>query len=105
MILDPTQGFLVRLGGGPMEVVPFEDGAELVPSYLEMVAGLNRESTEDDVAFVALMTSDDEDTIHRRSTQISVQLAGLQGFPYNHPGRNAPCPCGSGKKFKLCHGQ
>jgi preprotein translocase subunit SecA len=19
--------------------------------------------------------------------------------------RNAPCPCGSGKKFKLCHGQ
>jgi SEC-C motif len=20
------------------------------------------------------------------------------------PGRNDPCPCGSGKKFKLCHG-
>jgi hypothetical protein len=20
-------------------------------------------------------------------------------------GRNAPCPCGSGKKFKLCHGR
>jgi preprotein translocase subunit SecA len=20
-------------------------------------------------------------------------------------GRNAPCPCGSGKKFKHCHGQ
>jgi preprotein translocase subunit SecA len=19
--------------------------------------------------------------------------------------RNAPCPCGSGKKFKLCHGR
>jgi preprotein translocase subunit SecA len=19
--------------------------------------------------------------------------------------RNSPCPCGSGKKFKLCHGQ
>jgi preprotein translocase subunit SecA len=19
-------------------------------------------------------------------------------------GRNEPCPCGSGKKFKLCHG-
>ncbi|MGB6457991.1 MAG: SEC-C metal-binding domain-containing protein, partial [Streptosporangiaceae bacterium] len=19
-------------------------------------------------------------------------------------GRNAPCPCGSGKKFKMCHG-
>ena len=21
------------------------------------------------------------------------------------PGRNAPCPCGSGKKYKLCHGR
>ncbi|MCR5856483.1 SEC-C domain-containing protein [Mesorhizobium sp. J428] len=20
------------------------------------------------------------------------------------PGRNEPCPCGSGKKFKHCHG-
>jgi uncharacterized protein len=20
------------------------------------------------------------------------------------PGRNDPCPCGSGKKFKKCHG-
>jgi uncharacterized protein YecA (UPF0149 family) len=22
----------------------------------------------------------------------------------NAPGRNEPCPCGSGKKFKKCHG-
>ena len=21
------------------------------------------------------------------------------------PGRNDPCPCGSGKKFKYCHGR
>jgi preprotein translocase subunit SecA len=21
------------------------------------------------------------------------------------PGRNAPCPCGSGKKYKMCHGR
>ena len=21
------------------------------------------------------------------------------------PGRNAPCPCGSGKKYKVCHGR
>jgi len=20
-------------------------------------------------------------------------------------GKNAPCPCGSGKKFKMCHGK
>jgi preprotein translocase subunit SecA len=33
------------------------------------------------------------------------------GFDRHNPGtwgkvsRNAPCPCGSGKKFKYCHGQ
>ena len=25
--------------------------------------------------------------------------------PSVKPGRNAPCPCGSGKKFKYCHGR
>ena len=25
--------------------------------------------------------------------------------PYADVGRNAPCPCGSGKKFKMCHGR
>lgn len=25
--------------------------------------------------------------------------------PYAGVGRNSPCPCGSGKKFKLCHGR
>ncbi|MBO0833554.1 MAG: SEC-C domain-containing protein, partial [Actinobacteria bacterium] len=26
------------------------------------------------------------------------------GTTYANVGRNAPCPCGSGKKFKMCHG-
>ena len=25
--------------------------------------------------------------------------------PYAGVGRNSPCPCGSGKKFKMCHGR
>ncbi len=24
---------------------------------------------------------------------------------FAHIGRNEPCPCGSGKKFKQCHGR
>ncbi len=28
-----------------------------------------------------------------------------QEDPYAHVGRNDPCPCGSGKKFKDCHGK
>ena len=38
-------------------------------------------------------------------------VALVEGFDENdpgtwgNPGRNAPCPCGSGKKFKHCHGR
>jgi preprotein translocase subunit SecA len=39
----------------------------------------------------------------------SVQRAGKipskADDPYANVGRNAPCPCGSGKKFKMCHGR
>jgi len=30
--------------------------------------------------------------------------SGSQDMPYERVGRNAPCPCGSGKKYKHCHG-
>jgi preprotein translocase subunit SecA len=30
--------------------------------------------------------------------------AGVAANPYAGIGRNDPCPCGSGKKFKKCHG-
>jgi preprotein translocase subunit SecA len=30
--------------------------------------------------------------------------AGSAGGQYANVGRNAPCPCGSGRKFKMCHG-
>ncbi len=33
--------------------------------------------------------------------------SGSAGLPFGMPkvGRNDPCPCGSGKKFKVCHGR
>jgi preprotein translocase subunit SecA len=34
----------------------------------------------------------------------AVQAATLAPNPYSGVGRNDPCPCGSGKKFKKCHG-
>ncbi|MEO5579697.1 MAG: SEC-C metal-binding domain-containing protein, partial [Gemmatimonadaceae bacterium] len=33
----------------------------------------------------------------------AIQNAGVQG-DWSTTGRNDPCPCGSGKKFKKCHG-
>src|SRR5262249_28047836 len=35
----------------------------------------------------------------------ATQTSGSAGpADFSKVGRNAPCPCGSGKKFKLCHG-
>jgi preprotein translocase subunit SecA len=38
-----------------------------------------------------------------RSLDPSSGVAGPVDF--STAGRNDPCPCGSGKKFKKCHGQ
>jgi preprotein translocase subunit SecA len=35
----------------------------------------------------------------------TVDQADAAAGRYDGVGRNAPCPCGSGKKFKLCHGR
>jgi preprotein translocase subunit SecA len=37
--------------------------------------------------------------------QRSGSSAAAAADPYANVGRNAPCPCGSGKKFKMCHGR
>jgi len=45
---------------------------------------------------------------NRPASDVMAVLAGdgltSQSKPAG-PGRNDPCPCGSGKKFKKCHGQ
>ena len=36
---------------------------------------------------------------------LAAQPQGGQGGRKSKPGRNDPCPCGSGKKYKQCHGR
>jgi preprotein translocase subunit SecA len=38
------------------------------------------------------------------SGQAEQRAASADGTDYSKVGRNAPCPCGSGRKFKQCHG-
>ncbi len=35
----------------------------------------------------------------------AVAQASAPGSEFDRVGRNEPCPCGSGKKFKFCHGR
>jgi preprotein translocase subunit SecA len=37
-----------------------------------------------------------------RKSRTAVKTATVSGT--SGPSRNAPCPCGSGKKYKRCHG-
>jgi len=39
------------------------------------------------------------------SAEARRSILAAQGPPSGQPGRNAPCPCGSGKKFKRCCGK
>jgi preprotein translocase subunit SecA len=39
------------------------------------------------------------------SGQVTRKGEATNDDPYAGVGRNAPCPCGSGKKFKVCHGR
>jgi uncharacterized protein len=40
----------------------------------------------------------------RYADEVMGMLAREEAVRYANVGRNAPCPCGSGKKFKRCHG-
>ena len=41
----------------------------------------------------------------RYADEVMAQLATEEAALYAHVGRNEPCPCGSGKKYKQCHGK
>jgi preprotein translocase subunit SecA len=44
--------------------------------------------------------------VPQRATALATSPAGAsQPSPSGRPGRNAPCYCGSGRKYKHCHGQ
>lgn len=60
------------------------------------------------VEFVAVYADPNPGQLHERSrfTRQNGQWFYLDGkrLPPLHPKRNEPCWCGSGKKFKQCHG-
>lgn len=46
----------------------------------------------------------DEIVEERRLEQLAHQTAVRNALPVQKVGRNDPCPCGSGRKYKRCHG-
>jgi preprotein translocase subunit SecA len=70
------------------------DGAEALPAGL--ARGLARPKRSGQLSYSA---PDEDASGHAQHT-----TTGGGSAEYANVGRNAPCPCGSGKKFKQCHG-
>ena len=44
-------------------------------------------------------------SLSKRPKNIEAHAPEADGQTFPGTGRNEPCPCGSGKKYKLCHGK
>ena len=87
-----------------------------------LLEGLRTDVTQK-LAQIRPMTQEEQDAMMRqmldqqRAAQLAMAGAGAEAGPaadgfveddpstWGNPGRNDPCPCGSGKKFKHCHGR
>jgi preprotein translocase subunit SecA len=75
------------------------------PSDVEMVEAQRREATKVPLQFQHAAPDSMNQT---QSSEPKMQGAGAATSPVREAakvGRNAYCPCGSGKKYKHCHGQ
>jgi preprotein translocase subunit SecA len=77
-------------------------GAERTPDDIERFTQSNLGYIED--VLVSLeWVPDDEDTFDEEGPWSDFEYPGEPvRNPLRHVGRNDPCPCGSGKKFKKC---
>ncbi len=91
--------------------------------FSAMLETIKREVTEVSLAVQLHSESDIDEAIDLPSTLANIEyhhagydevlagvdtplaIAGSSEQTYRNIGRNDPCPCGSGKKFKYCHGK
>ncbi len=77
------------------DIRPFGNVVEEMTALQEMFEDADDEEGE----------SEDEAESDEAETEPGASAdAGTVTNPYRDVGRNDPCPCGSGKKFKKCHG-
>lgn len=90
--------------------------ATLIACEIERVADREERSAvlSDGIESRVIARSEELDKRERRleqgerSIRMAEQRLRARASPYEHPrakpGRNEPCPCGSGLKYKRCHG-
>jgi preprotein translocase subunit SecA len=103
-IKEESVGFLfnIEVQVGEPEAAPEEDAdepvaVEAVPAPQLSAKGLEREARSTNLQYSA-------PTLDSTEPERQQAGGGLKTAAGTEPGRNAPCPCGSGKKYKRCHG-
>jgi len=117
-----AEGFLDAVEALPelWEAPPDEESAELLAALLDQVAALMIPTGHEDfAAHLAKYHAQDPQNPPSREDLLAEACYSVQDLrvfwvdrapkPETRrvealPGRNDPCPCGSGKKFKKCHG-
>lgn len=94
-IREETVGYLFNLDFEVVEEDDEEDEDEATP--LITAPGLQPASTPQNLTYAG--PSEDGEPQVRGSTTVT-----KADDPFASVGRNAVCPCGSGKKYKRCHG-
>ncbi|WP_309680903.1 preprotein translocase subunit SecA [Polaromonas sp.] len=95
-LLDSVKNEVTRV----LMTVQVQSGEQLEQAAEEME---NRAENIANVTYTApTETGETETTVDEESQR---RAQSLPGSAMPRVGRNDPCPCGSGKKFKLCHGK
>jgi preprotein translocase subunit SecA len=68
-------------------------------------AAEDMESRAENIANVTYTAPTESGDVEVTADQASPRQLAMPGDAMPRVGRNDPCPCGSGKKFKLCHGK
>jgi preprotein translocase subunit SecA len=99
----------VRRRVRPVEALPTEQkAATVVAAAASGAAALRAKGLGGPAATPPLTYSGPRDnggTETRRGSAATAGQGAATATGAKEPGRNAPCPCGSGKKYKLCHGR
>ena len=95
-LLDSVKNEVTKI----LMTVKIQSGEQLEQVADEMESRAERISN---VTYTAPTETGDAETTLDEESQRRAQSA--LGAGMLRVGRNDPCPCGSGKKFKLCHGR
>ena len=81
------------------------DTEHILLALLEQADGVVPAILEKMGVSVSAMTAKVDDVIAALPAEVEVSVGGFTVRAARQVGRNDPCPCGSGQKFKNCHGR